>query len=141
MVSRALSDRERDLQGFPIARDGVAIVVHKDNPVRALTNQQIRDIYTGRTTRWISVGGADAAIAVVSRQEGRGSSDLFTDYFDLEYGEIRAQLVAGDNASALTAVADRPEAIVYVSVGEAERRAQAGAPLRLLSLDGVEASS
>jgi phosphate transport system substrate-binding protein len=141
MVSRALSDRERDLQGFPIARDGVAIVVHKDNPVRALTNQQIRDIYTGRTTRWISVGGADAAIAVVSRQEGRGSSDLFTDYFDLEYGEIRAQLVAGDNASALTAVADRPEAIVYVSVGEAEQRAQAGAPLRLLSLDGVEASS
>ena len=38
-------------------------------------------------------------------------------------------------------VAGNPNAITYVSAGEAERRARAGAPLKLLPVSGVEATS
>src|SRR5207245_11303884 len=56
MVSRALSEADRDLVGLPIARDGVAVIVHKDNPVRSLSDAQVMAIYTGKLTNWKQVG-------------------------------------------------------------------------------------
>ena len=47
MVSRALKDEEKDLKAFSIARDGVGITLHKDNPVQTLSDRQVVDIYTG----------------------------------------------------------------------------------------------
>ena len=52
MVSRALKDEEKDLQGFTIARDGVGIIVHKDNLVQSLSDEQVVSIYTGKVTNW-----------------------------------------------------------------------------------------
>ncbi|MBI2311400.1 MAG: phosphate ABC transporter substrate-binding protein [Betaproteobacteria bacterium] len=141
MVSRALSDRESDLTGFPIARDGVALVVHKDNPVRALTNRQVADIYTGRITNWKQVGGRDAAIAVFAAESGRSTSELFTQFFEISYADIRAHQVLGDNPSRIRAISENPSGIVFMSVGEAERTAQAGAPIKLLPMEGVLATS
>src|SRR5262249_48034346 len=43
MVSRALKPEENDLHAFAIARDGVCIIVHRENPVRTLTDQQVID--------------------------------------------------------------------------------------------------
>jgi ABC-type phosphate transport system substrate-binding protein len=48
MVARPLADNESGLYSFAIARDGICLIVHKDNPVRSLTNQQVSDIYTGK---------------------------------------------------------------------------------------------
>lgn len=141
MVSRALSDKEGNLTGFPIARDGVALVVHKDNPVKALTSRQIADIYAGRITNWKQVGGRDAAIAVFAAESGRSTSELFTQFLEISYSNIRAHQVLGDNPSRIRAVSENPSGIVFMSVGEAERTAQAGAPIRLLPMEGVPASS
>ena len=46
----------------------------------------------------------------------------------------------GENAEAIRAVAELPPALSYVSVGEAERQANAGTPIRLLALDGIAAT-
>jgi phosphate transport system substrate-binding protein len=40
-----------------IARDAIAVIVHPDNPVSELTLQQISDIYSGKITNWMEVGG------------------------------------------------------------------------------------
>ena len=47
----------------------------------------------------------------------------------------------GDNRLILKAVASDPDTIGYVSVGEAERTATRGVPIKLLAIDGVAASS
>src|SRR5262249_42635338 len=60
MVSRAMKEDERDLSAFPVARDGVCPILHRDNPVQALTDEQVVEIYTGKITNWKTVGGADA---------------------------------------------------------------------------------
>jgi phosphate transport system substrate-binding protein len=39
MVSRAMKDDERDLSAFPVARDGVCPILHRENPVQALTDE------------------------------------------------------------------------------------------------------
>ena len=141
MASRALTEKERDLQGFPIARDGVALVVHKTNPVQSLTDRQVVDIYSGKITNWKQLGGHEAPILVVKAEAGRSSSELFIHYFGIGYDDIKAQRVVGDNPARIELVIENPDALLYMSVGEAERKAQAGVPIKLLPVGGVAATN
>lgn len=140
MVSRALNPDETDLHAFTIALDGVSIILHTNNRVAALGKQQIADIYTGKITNWKSVGGADARITVVNKAEGRSTLELFLQYFQLKNSEIKPHIIIGDNPQGIKTVAGNPHAIGYVSIGAAEYEAERGAPIRLLALDGVDAS-
>jgi phosphate transport system substrate-binding protein len=141
MCSRALTGREKNLFGFPIARDGVCLILHRDNPIAALTNRQIVDIHTGKLTNWRLAGGRDAPIAVLNPASTYSSTELFTTFFNIKYSDIKAQQLVGDNPTRITAVAANPNAISYVSVGEAQRRVLGGAPIKLMPVDGVAATS
>ncbi len=142
MVSRALSEHERrDLVGTPIARDGVGLIVHRTNPVENLTTRQVIDLYTGRAANWRFVSAKDAPVVVVSKADGRATLELFLRHFHLEPSEIRADVIIGDNEQGIKIVAGNPHAIGYVSIGSAEYGAEHGAPIKLLSLDAVPASS
>lgn len=140
MVSRALKPDETDLHAFTIALDGISIILHTNNRVTALSKQQIADIYTGKITNWRSVGGADARIIVINKAEGRSTLELFLQYFQLKNSEIKPHIIIGDNPQGIKTVAGNPHAIGYVSIGAAEYEAERGAPIRLLALDGVDAS-
>ncbi|MES3020217.1 MAG: phosphate ABC transporter substrate-binding protein [Pseudomonadota bacterium] len=141
MVSRNLNDEEQDMQSFPIARDGVGLIVHRDNPVRELASAQVKTIYTGGFANWRQVGGDDAPLIVYSRPNGRSSLDLFLEYFKLDKAALKARREIADNAPTIAAVAAERNAIAYVSLGEAEISIRAGAPIKLLVFDGVSASA
>jgi phosphate transport system substrate-binding protein len=141
MVSRALSDSERDLYGLPIARDGVAVVVHKDNPVRMLADRQLSDIYAGKVVNWKQVGGRDAPILTVKAEAARSSSELFVHYLHMRFDDLQTQRIVGDNQARVKLMVEHPNAILYMSVGEAERSALAGAPIKSLAVGGVAATS
>lgn len=55
MASRELKDDETKLKAIEIAKDGIAIVVNKDNTVNSLTKAQVKDIYTGAVTDWSEI--------------------------------------------------------------------------------------
>lgn len=80
-ASRAVKSSEKndypDLKDFKIGSDGIAVVVNKKNPVKALTRQQIYDIFTGKITNWKDVGGNDEAIFVQTREPGSGTLGAF----------------------------------------------------------------
>ena len=141
MASRALTDKERDLYAFPIARDGVCVIIHMNNRVKALSDSQVADIFTGRTSNWKKVGGPEAPIIVLAAAERYSSTELFTHYFGLKYSDVKAHQTVGDNPTRIRAVVENPRSICYVSIGEAEREARAGAPIKLLPVDGVAATS
>jgi len=141
MVSRALKPEEADLTVHLIAHDGIGLIVHADNPIEGLTAQQVVDIYTGRVGRWAAVGGPDSPITVVNKAEGRSTLELFLAHFGLRSPDIAAQVVIGENEQGIKTVAGSPEAIGYVSIGSAEYAAAQGVPVKLLSLDGVPAST
>lgn len=140
LVSRALKADESDLTGHRIAMDGVSIIVHHSNPVPALSDEQIKAIFTGQIKNWKDVGGPDRRITIVNKAEGRSTLELFLQYFQLENRAIKAHVVIGDNQQGIKTVSANPGAIGYVSVGSAEYEAKQGTPIRLLPLDGVEAS-
>ncbi|MBI5593240.1 MAG: phosphate ABC transporter substrate-binding protein [Deltaproteobacteria bacterium] len=141
MVSRVLTEEEKDLYSFPLARDGISVILHKDNPVESLSDAQVADIYTGKITNWKTLGGRDASITVVNPLKGYSSVELFTHYFKIDYDDVKATMVAGDNSTRLRAVVDNPDAIAYLSSGEAERSEKAGAPINILAFNKVAPTS
>ncbi|MCL2090347.1 MAG: substrate-binding domain-containing protein [Micrococcales bacterium] len=66
----------RTLEFTPIGRDALVFLTNESNPVRNLTSEQVRDIYTGTITRWSQVGGPDAPIVAFQRPEASGSQAL-----------------------------------------------------------------
>ena len=57
MASRDLADSEakKGAKATVIAKDGIAVIVNKDSKVDELTSAQVKDIYTGKTTKWADV--------------------------------------------------------------------------------------
>ena len=85
MTSRELSQRERDYAAgrgfevsvFPMALDGVTVVVNRANPVTTLGIDQLREIFTGKIRNWRELEGADGEIMPFARAAGSGTASLF----------------------------------------------------------------
>ena len=65
------------LEQKAIGRDALVFIVNEDNPVQALSQQQLRDIYAGKITNWKDVGGKDQEIIAFQRRADSGSQTLF----------------------------------------------------------------
>ena len=63
------------LEAVPIAKEGFVFVVNAENPVDSLTQQQIKDIYSGKITNWAQVGGLDEEIIPYQRNVDSGSQN------------------------------------------------------------------
>ncbi len=140
MASRALKPEESDLNSFTIARDGVGVVVHQSNPVSGLDKSQIIDIYTGEIDNWQQVGGNDSEITVINKAEGRGTLEVFLDYLQIENSQVEADSIVGHNQQSLKTVAANPNAIAYISIGVAQESIDEGIAVKLVAIDGIEAS-
>ena len=62
-----------ELEVTPVVNEGFVFYTHKDNPVKNLTLDQIRKIYTGEITNWKELGGEDAEIIAYQRPVNSGS--------------------------------------------------------------------
>lgn len=60
----------------PFAREAFVFIVNADNPVNSLTEQQVRDIFSGAITNWRTVGGNDQEIQTWQRLEDSGSQTV-----------------------------------------------------------------
>jgi len=56
-----------------VAKDGLSVYLHPNNPVRNLTLAQVKDIYPGRISNWREAGGKDEAMVVLSRAPSSGT--------------------------------------------------------------------
>ena len=54
----------------PVAKLPWYIIIHRDNPVTSLTENQLRDIFSGQITNWSQVGGKDELIQVYQNEPG-----------------------------------------------------------------------
>ncbi|MBL3535527.1 MAG: phosphate ABC transporter substrate-binding/OmpA family protein [gamma proteobacterium endosymbiont of Lamellibrachia anaximandri] len=60
-----------------IALDGIAVIVHPENPLSTLKKSQIRDIFAGKITDWKTLGRAPGAIHLYARDDQSGTFDVF----------------------------------------------------------------
>ena len=125
---------------FPIAYDGVGIVVHASNQIAAVTTDDLRRIYRKQVTNWSEFGGQNASIVVVHKGEGHATREVFMKYTGLTPDEMTrfTDVAAGDNAQVIRVIANTANAIGYVSLGEVIKAAEAGQPVRLVKFNGIE---
>jgi phosphate transport system substrate-binding protein len=79
-AGRKASDKEIARYGLVLhkwAIDGIAVVVNPGNKVTTLTPAQIQAIFSGKTTNWKELGGADAPIHLYTRDEASGTRKVF----------------------------------------------------------------
>ena len=74
-VARGIKDKEKPygLTYVPYAKDPIVFMIHKNVEVTNLSVQQVCDIYSGAITNWKEVGGPDARIRVIRREDGDSS--------------------------------------------------------------------
>jgi phosphate transport system substrate-binding protein len=136
-TGRALSDEEIatfGLKSFPFAIDGVAPIVHPENPVGGLSAQQIRDIFAGRITRWNEVGGEDSQIHVYAREEASGTHEVFWGKLLNKEPIIIFANIIQSNGAMKVAVSRDKNAIGYMSIGHID------VGIKPLAVDGVPPS-
>ena len=135
LSSRALKDDEKSsgLVGTTIALDGIAVIVHPDNPVSDLSAQQIADIYTGKITNWSELGGEDSEIVLIGREAGSGTRDGFESVTGTKDAcQYRQELTS--TGDVITTVSQNPAAIGYASLAALKDSVKA------VSVDGVSPS-
>ena len=135
LSSRALKDEEKaaGLKETVLAYDGVAIIVHPDNPVSDLTIEQIAQLYTGEITNWKDVGGNDAQVVLIGREAASGTRDGFESITGTkEKCQYRQELTS--TGDVITAVSQNPDAIGYASLASIKDSVKA------LNVDGVTPS-
>jgi len=124
MASREVMDEERqnfgnDFMEFPVGLDGISLAVSDEiylAGVMRLSRPQVREIYSGNITNWKEVGGPDAEIYVISREEGSGTRDNFN---EIVLGQRRAETpgvdtVAMSTAEVKSAISGSNKAIGYL---------------------------
>ncbi|GIW99915.1 MAG: phosphate ABC transporter substrate-binding protein [Pirellulaceae bacterium] len=141
MVSRSLRAEEADLTAHLIARDGIGLIVHADNPVRELKREEIVALFTGQLSNWQQLGWLDLPVVIVHKASGRSTHELFLEHFGLSDRDIDADVVIGDNEQGIKTVGSNRAAIGYVSIGAAEYAQAHGQSIRLLPLEGIAPSS
>ena len=141
MVSRSAKPGEEGLQWFPIARDGICLIVHASHPLEALTEDQVVAIYRGAYTHWEDVGSGSGPITVINKAPGRSTLEVFEQHFGLSYEDMHAHVVIGDNQQGIKLVAGNPNAIGYVSIGSAASEIARGTPIKRISYQGVQATA
>ncbi len=116
---------------FKWALDGVGVVVNPANTVNSLTQARLKDIFAGKVENWKTLGGADHAITLYTRDEASGTRAVFWKKA-LGKGAISTKaLFVPSNGAMKTAVAKDPYAIGYVSVGHMD------SSVSPVALDGV----
>lgn len=140
-LSREVSEDEKASIGeeYVIAKDGVAVIVNADVKVKDLSLEQIKGIYTGDIKNWSEVGGDNAEITVVSREEGSGTRGAFTEITGVAVDDTdnttKDALVQPSTGAVKETVSTTPDSIGYVSLGSLDDS------VKVLTVEGVEATS
>jgi phosphate transport system substrate-binding protein len=120
--SRAMKEEEKkqiqDKYGQPpqeivVAKDGLSIYVAETNPVKELTLEQIKGIYTGQITKWNALGGPDAPITLYGRENNSGTYVYFKEEVLDEADFAAAVQTLPGTAAVVNAVAQDKNGIGY----------------------------
>jgi phosphate transport system substrate-binding protein len=141
VVNRPLSKSEAKeaLAYFPFARDPFVFVAHKPSPVKDLTPDQVRDIYSGKLSNWQQLGGPSVPILVLDRDPDESARKLGLIPF-MQGREVKAKTIVLSKAKEMVqALESTPYSLGYSSRGLLKiTQAQ---EIEILRLDGNTTTS
>jgi phosphate transport system substrate-binding protein len=129
-AARELSAAELLLvEPIPVARDALAVIVNRAVPLTDLSLAELRAIFTAER--------APAGLTRITKALGQGTAEAFAQGLGLTMDQIVGEASAGSNGEVIAAVQATGNAIGYVSAADALAAIAAGAPIRVITLNGV----
>lgn len=110
-------EQKEGIELLPLAEDPVAFVVHADLPIESLTAEQIKGIYLGEITSWRDVGGPDAPIVVLTRDEDEGTTKILRKMLFNDAAWAESAIVFTKASELNAAVQKTPNSIGFGSFG------------------------
>ncbi len=131
--SRELKDSEisAGVEKVAIARDGIAVVTHTSTAVTGLSTEQVHDIFTGKITNWKQVGGADAAIVVLIREESSGTRASFDELALDKEAPLSSALVVVSNGDMALKLSSTPNSVGYIGLGYVHQLQSTATPITI----------
>lgn len=74
---KAVGDMTSYRGEYVLGLDGIAVIVHPDNPVASLDKAQVRRLFSGEIKSWSDIGGPAGAVHVYARDAQSGTFDTF----------------------------------------------------------------
>ncbi len=132
-------ERNVELDARPIAYDAFVFIVHKDNPIKGLSEKQIRGIYTGEITDWKEVGEPEGTITPYVRNRNSGSQELMEQLVmrGTEMIEGRDMISAGTMMGAINKVVRDEKGIGYTVYFWQTRMLRPANQPKMIAVDGV----
>ncbi|MEF9919101.1 MAG: phosphate ABC transporter substrate-binding protein [Eubacterium sp.] len=134
-ASRDLTaDEKKDLTELTFAYDGIALITSPTNTVENISKSDLTKIYTGEITNWSQVGGKDAPIVVVSREDGSGTRTAVEELLGFKDKLKSDATIKEGNGNVQSTVAGNENAIGYVSLTFVDKT------VKKVTVDGVQAT-
>jgi phosphate transport system substrate-binding protein len=130
-AARRLTPAEAaSVMAVPWAVAGVAIVANRELAMEAVSLAELRRLYA-------EPRGSASVPFRISKSHVHGTFQAVAEGLGLPEAALTGDFIAGSNGEVLAAVAAHRRGLGYVSFGDAEQAVKAGAPLRILALEGV----
>jgi phosphate transport system substrate-binding protein len=147
-VDREVTAAEDDvnLRDYLIARDGIAIIVHPQNPLGSLALHQVTDVFAGRVKPWkaLAGGGGPAAdldklgdIVLVDLAKDSENRKSLIDMLFSGDDPVRPTTEVKDFNQMIETVGSEPRAIGFASFHTLHARHKEGS-VKVLHVDDVE---
>ena len=120
MASRELKDKERKagVVGHLIGQDGIAVIVHPENPITDLSRDQLARIFSGEVESWTDFGW-QGAIHRYGASSEHGTNQVFKKLLGIGKTFKQEGFGSFDEATdILDAVHRDPLGIAFVSIGQ-----------------------
>lgn len=126
----------------PLAWDALVFIVHPDNKVKSLTQEQIRKIYTGEITNWKAVGGKNLEIHAYTRNVDSGSQEKMETLVMNGHKMIDNPVyMGGMMLSPYLSIENDPCVIGYTPYYFCESMVRDLHAVKVIAVDGVEPAS
>ena len=128
---------------IPMGADGFVFFTNKKNPVKDLTEEQIRAIYAGEITNWKELGGKNDKIEPFQRNSGSGSQTALIEFMgDTPLMEAPTELINSFMMGIIHTVADykNHRGAMGFSFHQYAKEIVANKNINLLAVNGVEPS-
>ena len=138
VLGRTLKPEEKEWTGTTVGWEGIAIMVNASNRVQEITLKQATDLFSGAAKTWDELGGLEARILVVNREEGKGVRPYLEQLLNLGGKFVNGKGVVEPDKEAIRFVSGNLNAVSYVNLNVGVGNVSVGVPIRLLAINKVD---
>lgn len=117
---------------IPICKDALAVIVNDSCPIKNITSEQIREIFSKETDNWNALGGPDQKIVIVVPGNRTGAFENF-DRQLMPRHQLQYDFLAHRSTDAIAAVSHFPWSISFIGYGAVKGQDN----VRILTVDGI----